>query len=274
MHRSRSLLLSLLIGAAVAGCSGEPVTGSAAGVLLSDAQRTAVAQKLVSTASVTGEGMMAATFAAAAIIAGAEVRPVSATSGTSAALAARASRTVGGDAPRSGPAARAAVGTDYYAVATQITEGGSPDVTSIVAAWRMDAQGTPSDFVLTLAAGGGTGSFAGADQETAPTAFALLYQAPSAIWVASQGTTTLNRTSTERACRDIDQRLAAAGFTGTCKLARFAGAIDVQQSVAASTAGNAAQGSATFNFAEATIGGVVIDITGTTAAGVATRTLR
>ena len=249
MHRSRSLLLSLLIGAAVAGCSGEPVTGSAAGVLLSDAQRTAVAQKLVSTASVTGEGMMAATFAAAAIVAGAEVRPLSPTSGTAAA-------------------------TDFYAVATQITEGGSPDVTSIVAAWRMDAQGTPSDFVLTLAAGGGTGSFAGADQETAPTAFALLYQAPSAIWVASQGTTTLNRTSTERACRDIDQRLAAAGFTGTCKLARFAGAIDVQQSVAASTAGNAAQGSATFNFAEATIGGVVIDITGTTAAGVATRTLR
>ena len=71
-------LLTLSVALSLSACAaGEPVTGAIDGIQLTDAQRTAVAQHLLVATQSSGEGSIAGTFAAAAVIAGAEVRTVS-----------------------------------------------------------------------------------------------------------------------------------------------------------------------------------------------------
>jgi hypothetical protein len=254
---------------ALAACSGETVTGTAAPgtdprVQLTDAQRTAVAQRLLNAGETSGDGSIAATFAAAAILGGAEIRTVSAT-GLSAAVAVSSSVAVPSGV-RGNVTTNGGAGT-YLAVAAQVTETGSPDVTSVIVAWRQNADGTPTDFVLSLAAGSGMASFA-QTSESVPAAFGLVYSAPSATWIATQGTTSLQHASSGDRCRDIDGRLSGPGVTATCKLALFDGAVDIAAASRLDRPGNTAQGSATFSLANATIGGVVINLSRTAAARV------
>ena len=253
------LLTNVLLGASLIACSGEPVTGVAPQVEMSDAQRAVVAQELVAATAESGEGSLAAHFAAAAIVAGAEVRTVQANQ-LSAALNSSATRTVLPASARGSLATSAGVSA-YYAVATQVAEADSPEVLSIVVAWRQAVDGTPTDFVVTLAGGAGTASFAPSGEEP-PTAFALLHAAPSALWLATAGTASLERASTGNDCRNIDQRLAASGVRGTCKLALFDVGLEITGSAPAQTVGNTAQGSAVLSLGAARIGGVVITITG------------
>ena len=232
----RHSVLAALLGTSLVACSSaEPLTGAPPDAQLTDAQRSALANRLVDASAGTGEGSIAAAFAAAALVGGAKIRSVDV--GT------------------------AAAGSGYYAVALQVTQAGSPDSMSVIVAWRQDADAVPTDFALTLGAGSGENTFA-PQGDKAPTAFAMLYKAPSAFWVATDGTTSLRRTTSGTACRDVSQRLAYAGYTGTCQCATFAGAIDVTASVAPSDPSNTAQGSAIFALQETTVDGVVITVTG------------
>lgn len=252
-RRVTTAILACSLATSLAACmAAERVTGATGGVPLTDVQRTAVAQHLLVATQSSGEGWIAATFAAAAIVAGAEVRQLSA--GQVAAVA--------GSRVRGNVTAGTADG--YYVVAAQITASGSPDVSSVIAAWRNGADGTPSDFVLTLAAGSADASFAGTAQ-SAPAAFGVVYSAPSAWWTATTGTTSLRRTSTFGACRDIDARLAAAGLRGKCTLALFDGALNIDASQRMELTGNTAAGSRAFSLTDGTVGGVVIEVTGVTA---------
>jgi len=253
------LLTNALLAASLIACSGEDVTGAAPEVQMTDAQRAVVAQGLVAATEESGDGSLAAHFAAAAIVAGAEVRTVQANQ-ISAALTTSAARAVVPAGAR-GSLATTASASAYFAVATQVAEGDSPDVLSIIVAWRQGSDGTPTDFVVTLAGGAGSASFAPVGDEP-PGAFALIHAAPSALWRATAGTTSLERASTGDACRNIDQRLAASGLRGTCRLALFDAGVDVAASTPAATTGNTAQGSAVFSLGASRIGGVLITITG------------
>ena len=246
-------LLALSIAATLSACAaGEPVTGATGGIQLTDTQRASVAQHLLIATQSSGEGSMAATFAAAAIVAGAEVRTVS--GGQLAAIAGsrvRGNVTVGTTAT-------------YFAVAAQVIATGSPELTSVIVAWRNAPDGTPSDFVLTLAVGSSEASFAATEQSAAG-AFGIVYAAPSAWWTATAGTTSLRRTSTGGSCRDIDARLAASGYRGTCHLALFDGSVNISASQRAEVGANSAEGSTVFSLADAKLGGVVIEVTAVTA---------
>lgn len=248
-------LLALTLTISVGACApGEAVTGAATGVELTDAQRSSVAQHLVATARTSGEGAIAASFAATAIVAGAQVRIVSTQR-----LAALA-----GSIDRGNLAVGQAAGS-YLAVATQVAERGSSDVLSIIVAWRTGPDGAPTDFVLTLAAGSQAASFT-ASEQSAPPAFGLIYAAPSAFWRATAGTTSLRRAATGEPCRNVDQRLAAAGLRATCRLALFDAAVEIASSERAVREPNTATGSAVFALGETRLGGVVIEVTGVVSA--------
>ena len=253
------VLTNVLLGASLIACSGESVTGASPTAPMTDAQRALIAQSLVAATEASGEGTIAAHFAAAAIVAGAEVRLVSANRVASA-LVQSATRTLLPAGPR-GNVTTATAASDYFAVAAQVAEATSSDLLSIIVAWRQAADGTPTDFVLTLATGSGPSNFA-AVGDNRPTAFGLIHAAPNALWRALAGTTTLERASTGDACRNVDQRLSAAGVRGTCELAQFDGGVEITSAMAAAYAGNGAQGSAVFSLGATRIGGVLITITG------------
>ena len=248
-RRSLPTLLAISTALWLAACAaGEPVTGATGGILLTDAQRSSVAQHLLVATQSSGEGAIAATFAAAAIVGGAEVRALPAER-----VAALAGSEVRGNVVTSAT-------SSYLTVAAQVGVVGSSDQSYIIVAWRNASDGTPSDFVVTLSSVHHSAVF-GTPDGSAPSAFGLIYAAPNSWWTATAGTTTLGATSVGAPCRDIDARLAASGYRGTCRLALFDAWVAMSGSKPAAIAGNAAAGSPSFAIPQTQVGGVMFELT-------------
>lgn len=251
--RLRRLVTPALLGFFAASCGGDRVDGPTS-TSLTATQRAQIAQRLM-TAAGSGDGAASASIAAAVIMSGAQPTVVTATRQGGAAAVSSTN-----DAGVAASVAPAYEMTSYDAIAFQLVDRTFGDTVMGIVAWNATPDQAPTSFAVSYTFGEGTGAFDSSPD--AASAFGYLFDAPSATWVATSGTSSMLRKSVGAACDNFTY----PGVQAECHLATFTGALSITAAAPAPTTGNTATGSPAFSIPASTLGGVAVEITSTSAA--------